>query len=159
MGGKQNVGFLIPSLYTLYMNFYWVGAQAEWIWRGELLWQGNGKISRPKFFPRFVLELLQDEKGKKSWTRRRRWVSCTPCASAWSSRPTAPSWSRWSTPKKENVTIFPTVSYVPICQDARYPCPCDGKWTKEAAYICPILNICTDFKTYTCHKILHRKIW
>ena len=25
--------------------------------------------------------------------------------------------------------------------------PCDEKWTKEAAYICPILNICTDFKT------------
>ena len=38
------------------------------------------------------------------------------------------------------------------------PCPCDGKWTKEAAYICPILNICTDFKTYTFHKISHRKI-
>ena len=65
MGGKQNVGLLIPSLYTLYMNFYWVGAQAEWIWRGKLLWQGNGKISRPKLFPRLVLELLQDEKGKK----------------------------------------------------------------------------------------------
>ena len=65
MGGKPNVGFLIPSLYTLYMNFYWVGAQAEWIWRGELLWQGNGKISRPKLFPRLVLELLQDEKGEE----------------------------------------------------------------------------------------------
>ena len=65
MGGKQNVGLLIPSLYALYMNFYWVGAQAEWIWRGELLWQGNGKISRPKLFPRLVLELLQDEKGEK----------------------------------------------------------------------------------------------
>ena len=65
MDGKQNVGLLIPSLYTLYMNFYWVGAQAEWIWRGGLLWQGNGKISRPKLFPRLVLELLQDEKGKK----------------------------------------------------------------------------------------------
>ena len=100
---KQIIGFPIVHRVLLSWCTGWMNLERVNFWQGDVkakfLGQGYRSWSGFKIRPTNWPRTTATNKGKKCWTRHRRWVSCRPCGSAWWSSPIAPSWSRWSTPK------------------------------------------------------------